>query len=184
MGQRRWKPCFPSSNRIRAAASRNSLPSRGPSAGSKRDFPLPWDTAPGRTVSSIDGEYSTPTLRSAMWPAWRVGKHKGAQTAIGPSQSPCQSGQSTGHVQEDGADSREGERTRALHTARKTTNNILISECQWRQAGCAQHAAADAALVSSNLTSGDPMFRGRPCASFTTRNATPILPSRPSLQSS
>ena len=22
-----------------------------------------------------------------MWPAWRVGKHKGAQTAIGPSQS-------------------------------------------------------------------------------------------------
>jgi hypothetical protein len=26
-----------------------------------------------------------------MWPAWRVGKHKGAQTAIGPSQSPSRS---------------------------------------------------------------------------------------------
>ena len=40
---------------------------------SKRDFPLPWDTAPGRTVSSIDGEYSTPTLRLAMWPAFAGG---------------------------------------------------------------------------------------------------------------
>jgi hypothetical protein len=49
------------------------------------------DTAPGRTGSSIDGEYSTPTLRLALWPAWRVGKHKGAQTAIGPSQSPSRS---------------------------------------------------------------------------------------------
>jgi hypothetical protein len=27
------------------------------------------DTAPGRTGSSIDGEYSTPTLRLTMWPA-------------------------------------------------------------------------------------------------------------------
>ena len=46
---------------------------------------LSGGTAPGRTGSSIDGEYSTPTLRLAIWPAWRVGKHKGAQTAIGPS---------------------------------------------------------------------------------------------------
>ena len=38
-----------------------------------------------------EGEYSTPTLRLAMWPAWRVGKLKGAQTAIGPSQSPSRS---------------------------------------------------------------------------------------------
>jgi hypothetical protein len=52
---------------------------------------LSGDTAPGRMGSSIDGEYSTPTLRLAMWPAWRVGKHKGAQTAIGPSQSPNRS---------------------------------------------------------------------------------------------
>ena len=38
-----------------------------------------------------DGEYYTPTLRLAMWPAWRVGKHKGAQTVIGPSQAPSRS---------------------------------------------------------------------------------------------
>jgi hypothetical protein len=30
---------------------------------------LSVDTAPGRTGSSIDGEYSTATLRLAMWPA-------------------------------------------------------------------------------------------------------------------
>ena len=30
---------------------------------------LSADTAPGRTGSSIDGEYSTPTLRLAIWPA-------------------------------------------------------------------------------------------------------------------
>ena len=29
---------------------------------------LSGDTAPGRTGSSIDGEYSIPTLRLAMWP--------------------------------------------------------------------------------------------------------------------
>jgi len=53
---------------------------------------LSGDTAPGRTGSSIDGEYSTPTLRLAMWPAWRVGKHKGAQTANGPSAHPSTGG--------------------------------------------------------------------------------------------
>jgi hypothetical protein len=30
---------------------------------------LSSDTAPGRTGSTIDGEYSTPTVRLAMWPA-------------------------------------------------------------------------------------------------------------------
>jgi hypothetical protein len=52
---------------------------------------LSGDTAPGRTGSSIDGESSTPTFRLAMWPALAGGKHKGAQTAIGPSQSPSRS---------------------------------------------------------------------------------------------
>ena len=50
---------------------------------------LSGDAAPGRTGCSIDGEHYTPTLRLA--PPWRVGKHKGAQTAIGPSQSPSSS---------------------------------------------------------------------------------------------
>jgi hypothetical protein len=31
---------------------------------------LSGDAAPGRTGSSIDGEYSTSTLRLAMWPAF------------------------------------------------------------------------------------------------------------------
>jgi hypothetical protein len=30
---------------------------------------LSGDIAPGRTGSSIDGEYSTPTLRLVMWPS-------------------------------------------------------------------------------------------------------------------
>ena len=34
---------------------------------------LSGDTAHGRTGSSTDGEYSTPTLRLAMWPAWAGG---------------------------------------------------------------------------------------------------------------
>jgi hypothetical protein len=34
---------------------------------------LMGDTAPVRTGSSIDGEYSTPTLSLAMWPAWARG---------------------------------------------------------------------------------------------------------------
>ncbi len=52
---------------------------------------LSGDTTSGRTGSSIDGENSNPTPLLAMWPAWRVGRHKGVQAAIGPSQSPSRS---------------------------------------------------------------------------------------------
>jgi hypothetical protein len=37
------------------------------------------------------GEYSAPLSVWPCGPPWQVGKHKGAQTAIGPSQSPSRS---------------------------------------------------------------------------------------------
>ena len=52
---------------------------------------LSGHTASGRTGSSINGEYSTPTLRLVKWGALAGGRHKGAQIAIGLSQSSSRS---------------------------------------------------------------------------------------------